>query len=97
MSTSVVFTVFVFPGADALRVTMRESSLKVVQGDFVVLPCSFFTSSPLSRLNIIWTMAPSSSPEQPIQVRMKLKINVSLYACVLTQCCGLSFHAGDRL
>lgn len=59
-----------FLGADALRVTMRESSLKVVQGDFVVLPCSFFTSSPLSRLNIIWTMAPSSSPENPIQVRM---------------------------
>lgn len=48
---------------------MRESSLKVAQGDFVVLPCSFFTSSPLSRLNIIWTMAPSLSPENPIQVR----------------------------
>ncbi|KAM3601429.1 uncharacterized protein V6R79_012802 [Siganus canaliculatus] len=47
---------------------MRESSLKVVQGDFVVLPCSFFTSSPLSRLNVIWTLAPSSSPETPIQV-----------------------------
>ncbi|XP_056910102.1 immunoglobulin superfamily member 11 isoform X2 [Takifugu flavidus] len=53
---------------DALRVTMRESRLKVVQGDFVVLPCSFFTSSPLSRLNIIWTMAPSLSPENPTQV-----------------------------
>lgn len=52
----------------ALRVTMRESSLKVVQGDFVVLPCSFFTSSPLSRLNVIWTLAPFSSPETPIQV-----------------------------
>uniref|UniRef100_A0A674PR25 Zgc:165604 n=1 Tax=Takifugu rubripes TaxID=31033 RepID=A0A674PR25_TAKRU len=47
---------------------MRESRLKVVQGDFVVLPCSFFTSSPLSRLNIIWTMAPSLSPENPTQV-----------------------------
>lgn len=70
---------------------MRESSLKVVQGDFVVLPCSFFTSSPLSRLNIIWTVAPSSSPEQPIQVRTELKINVSLCVCVLTQYFGLSF------
>lgn len=48
---------------------MREGSLKVVRGDFVVLPCSFFTSSPLTRLNIIWTMAPSSSPENPTQVR----------------------------
>ncbi|XP_074528513.1 immunoglobulin superfamily member 11 [Halichoeres trimaculatus] len=54
--------------AATLRVTMRESSLKVVQGDFVVLPCSFFTSSPLSRLNVIWTLAPSSSPETPTQV-----------------------------
>uniref|UniRef100_UPI0037E9B866 immunoglobulin superfamily member 11 n=1 Tax=Semicossyphus pulcher TaxID=241346 RepID=UPI0037E9B866 len=52
----------------ALRVTMRESSLKAVQGDFVVLPCSFFTSSPLSRLNVIWTLARFSSPESPIQV-----------------------------
>ncbi|XP_068186566.1 immunoglobulin superfamily member 11 isoform X2 [Antennarius striatus] len=52
----------------ALRVTMRESSLQVVQGDYVVLPCSFFTSSPLSRLNIIWTLAPFSSPEVPTQV-----------------------------
>ncbi|XP_041656485.1 immunoglobulin superfamily member 11 [Cheilinus undulatus] len=52
----------------ALRVTMRESSLNVVQGDFIVLPCSFFTSSPLSRLNVIWTLAPYSSPDSPIQV-----------------------------
>uniref|UniRef100_A0A3B4Y4D0 Zgc:165604 n=1 Tax=Seriola lalandi dorsalis TaxID=1841481 RepID=A0A3B4Y4D0_SERLL len=52
----------------ALRVTMREANLEVVRGDFVVLPCSFFTSSPLSRLNVIWTMAPFSSPETPIQV-----------------------------
>ncbi|XP_065818770.1 immunoglobulin superfamily member 11 isoform X2 [Labrus bergylta] len=47
---------------------MRESSLSVVQGDFVILPCSFFTSSPLSRLNVIWTLAPFSSPDTPIQV-----------------------------
>ncbi|XP_035480279.1 immunoglobulin superfamily member 11 [Scophthalmus maximus] len=52
----------------ALRVTMRETSVEVVQGDFVILPCSFFTSSPLSRLNVIWTLAPSSSPDSPIQV-----------------------------
>ncbi|XP_034462329.1 immunoglobulin superfamily member 11 [Hippoglossus hippoglossus] len=51
-----------------LRVTMREESVEVVRGDVVVLPCSFFTSSPLSRLNIIWTLAPVSSPETPIQV-----------------------------
>ncbi|XP_041864161.1 immunoglobulin superfamily member 11 [Melanotaenia boesemani] len=52
----------------ALSVTMRESSLEVVRGDFVVLPCSFITFSRLSRLNIIWTLAPFSSPETPIQV-----------------------------
>ncbi|KAL3042849.1 hypothetical protein OYC64_020717 [Pagothenia borchgrevinki] len=52
----------------ALRVTMRESSLEAVQGDEVLLPCSFFTSSPLSRLNVIWTLAPFSSPETPKQV-----------------------------
>ncbi|XP_057676634.1 immunoglobulin superfamily member 11 isoform X4 [Corythoichthys intestinalis] len=53
---------------NALRVTMRESTMEVVRGDYVILPCSFFTSSPLSRLNIIWTLAPFSSPESPIQV-----------------------------
>uniref|UniRef100_A0A3Q2YCF9 Zgc:165604 n=1 Tax=Hippocampus comes TaxID=109280 RepID=A0A3Q2YCF9_HIPCM len=52
----------------ALRVSMRESTVEVVRGDSVILPCSFFTSSPLSRLNIIWTLAPFSSPESPIQV-----------------------------
>nr|XP_057943425.1 immunoglobulin superfamily member 11 isoform X2 [Doryrhamphus excisus] len=52
----------------AVMVTMRESTIEVVRGDFVVLPCSFFTSSPLSRLNIIWTLAPFSSPQAPIQV-----------------------------
>ncbi|XP_061660000.1 immunoglobulin superfamily member 11 isoform X2 [Syngnathoides biaculeatus] len=53
---------------NALRVTMRVSTVEVVRGDFVILPCSFYTSSPLSRLNIIWTLAPLSSPESPIQV-----------------------------
>uniref|UniRef100_A0A672GDY7 Zgc:165604 n=1 Tax=Salarias fasciatus TaxID=181472 RepID=A0A672GDY7_SALFA len=36
--------------------------------DFVVLPCSFYTSTRLSRLNVIWTLAPFSNPETPIQV-----------------------------
>uniref|UniRef100_A0A1A8JA07 Ig-like domain-containing protein n=2 Tax=Nothobranchius TaxID=28779 RepID=A0A1A8JA07_NOTKU len=52
----------------ALKVNMRESSLEVVRGDSVILPCSFYTSSRLSTLNIIWTLARSSSPETPIQV-----------------------------
>ncbi|XP_027888265.1 immunoglobulin superfamily member 11 isoform X5 [Xiphophorus couchianus] len=52
----------------ALRVTMRESSLEAVRGDSVLLPCSFFTSSDFSRLNVIWTLAPSSSPGSPVQV-----------------------------
>ncbi|KAM4726942.1 immunoglobulin superfamily member 11 [Anableps anableps] len=52
----------------ALRVTMRESSLEVVRGDSVLLPCSFFTSFDFSRLNVIWTLAPFSSPETPVQV-----------------------------
>uniref|UniRef100_M4A960 Zgc:165604 n=1 Tax=Xiphophorus maculatus TaxID=8083 RepID=M4A960_XIPMA len=49
-------------------VTMRESSLEAVRGDSVLLPCSFFTSSDFSRLNVIWTLAPSSSPGSPVQV-----------------------------
>ncbi|XP_033834759.2 immunoglobulin superfamily member 11 [Periophthalmus magnuspinnatus] len=52
----------------ALTVTMRESNLEVLRGDAVTLPCSFFTSSPLTKLNVIWTLAPFSSPENPIQV-----------------------------
>ncbi|XP_024250541.1 immunoglobulin superfamily member 11 isoform X1 [Oncorhynchus tshawytscha] len=52
----------------AVRVTMRHSNLEVVQGDSVTLPCSFFTMSPLSRLNIIWTLAPFSNPDSPTQV-----------------------------
>ncbi|XP_043995776.1 immunoglobulin superfamily member 11 [Gambusia affinis] len=52
----------------ALRVTMRESSLEAVRGDSVLLPCSFFTSSDFSRLNVIWTLAPFSSPGSPVQV-----------------------------
>ncbi|XP_047462807.1 immunoglobulin superfamily member 11 [Mugil cephalus] len=53
---------------DALRINMRESFVEVVRGDYVILPCSFFTSTRLSRLNIIWTMAPFSSPDTPMQV-----------------------------
>ncbi|XP_064837040.1 immunoglobulin superfamily member 11 isoform X2 [Oncorhynchus masou masou] len=52
----------------AVRVTMRLSNLEMVQGDSVTLPCSFFTMSPLSRLNIIWTLAPFSDPDSPTQV-----------------------------
>ncbi|KAM9332247.1 immunoglobulin superfamily member 11 [Pholidichthys leucotaenia] len=52
----------------ALRVAMSESSLEAVRGDSVILPCSFFTSTHLSRLNIIWTLDPFSSPDNPIQV-----------------------------
>ncbi|XP_010901994.1 immunoglobulin superfamily member 11 [Esox lucius] len=52
----------------AVRVTMRETRLEVVQGDSVTLPCSFFTMSPLSRLNVIWTLAPLSDPDSPKQV-----------------------------
>ncbi|XP_034034320.1 immunoglobulin superfamily member 11 [Thalassophryne amazonica] len=52
----------------ALRVTVRDSTVEVIRGDSVVLTCSFFTSSPLTRLNIIWTLTPFSSPESPIQV-----------------------------
>ncbi|XP_014848647.1 PREDICTED: immunoglobulin superfamily member 11-like isoform X1 [Poecilia mexicana] len=52
----------------ALRVTMRDSSLEAVRGDSVLLPCSFFTSSDFSRLNVIWTLAPFSSPVSPVQV-----------------------------
>ncbi|KAJ0062078.1 hypothetical protein NL108_015250 [Boleophthalmus pectinirostris] len=47
---------------------MRESNLEVLRGDAVTLPCSFFTSSPLTKLNVIWTLAPFSSPENPVQV-----------------------------
>ncbi|PWA22767.1 hypothetical protein CCH79_00001895 [Gambusia affinis] len=47
---------------------MRESSLEAVRGDSVLLPCSFFTSSDFSRLNVIWTLAPFSSPGSPVQV-----------------------------
>ncbi|TRY54152.1 hypothetical protein DNTS_034833 [Danionella cerebrum] len=47
---------------------MRETSLEVVQGDSVTLPCSFFTMMPLFRLSIIWTLTPLSDPNSPIQV-----------------------------
>ncbi|KAJ7996324.1 hypothetical protein DPEC_G00235910 [Dallia pectoralis] len=52
----------------AVRVTMKETRLEVVQGDSVTLPCSFFALNPLSRLNIIWTLAPFSDPGSPTQV-----------------------------
>ncbi|XP_051537596.1 immunoglobulin superfamily member 11 [Myxocyprinus asiaticus] len=52
----------------AVRVTVRESSVEVVRGDSVTLPCSFFTMMPLYRLSIIWTLTPVSDPASPMQV-----------------------------
>ncbi|XP_036379082.1 immunoglobulin superfamily member 11 [Megalops cyprinoides] len=54
--------------SDAVKVTVRDRSLEVVRGDSVLLPCSFRTMSPLSRLNIVWTLAPLSDPGSPFQV-----------------------------
>ncbi|KAM9729159.1 immunoglobulin superfamily member 11 [Menidia menidia] len=63
-----LFLCFTAPKIAALTVSMMESSLEVVRGNFIVLPCSFSTSTPLFRLNIIWTLDPLASPESPIQV-----------------------------
>uniref|UniRef100_A0AAY4A245 Ig-like domain-containing protein n=1 Tax=Denticeps clupeoides TaxID=299321 RepID=A0AAY4A245_9TELE len=66
-----VFTICLLPAAllsSAVRVMLRETSVEAIQGDSVVLPCSFFTISPLSRLSIIWTMTPLSDPDSPAQV-----------------------------
>uniref|UniRef100_A0A3P8VJD9 Zgc:165604 n=1 Tax=Cynoglossus semilaevis TaxID=244447 RepID=A0A3P8VJD9_CYNSE len=57
-----------FSDSAALTVTMRENSVEAVRGDSVLLGCSFLTSTPLHRLNIVWTLVPSSSPESPMQV-----------------------------
>ncbi|XP_048851427.1 immunoglobulin superfamily member 11 isoform X1 [Brienomyrus brachyistius] len=54
--------------AGTVRVTMRQRGLDVVQGDSIILPCSFFTRSPLSRLSIVWTRTPLSDPRSPSQV-----------------------------
>ncbi|KAG9338180.1 hypothetical protein JZ751_026930 [Albula glossodonta] len=53
---------------DTVKVSMRDQVLEVVQGDSVLLSCSFYTLGPLSRLNIIWTLAPLSDPGSPSQV-----------------------------
>uniref|UniRef100_W5LLJ1 Zgc:165604 n=1 Tax=Astyanax mexicanus TaxID=7994 RepID=W5LLJ1_ASTMX len=60
--------VLVFLQCGAVRVTVRESVLEVVQGDSVTLPCSFLTMMPLFRLSIIWTLTPASDPHSPLQV-----------------------------
>ncbi|KAJ8405767.1 hypothetical protein AAFF_G00312040 [Aldrovandia affinis] len=54
--------------AGAVKVSVRDWTLEVVQGDSVLLPCSFYTTGSLSRLNIIWTLAPLSDPGSPSQV-----------------------------
>uniref|UniRef100_A0A8C5HMC6 Immunoglobulin superfamily member 11-like n=1 Tax=Gouania willdenowi TaxID=441366 RepID=A0A8C5HMC6_GOUWI len=52
----------------ALSVSVKQSSLQVVQGDSVTLACSFLTSGSLTRLNVIWTLVPLSHPQNPKQV-----------------------------
>ncbi|KAJ8348353.1 hypothetical protein SKAU_G00269420 [Synaphobranchus kaupii] len=52
----------------SVKVSVRDPTLEVVQGDSVKLPCSFYTMGPLSRLNIIWTLVPLSDPGAPSQV-----------------------------
>ncbi|XP_060747597.1 immunoglobulin superfamily member 11 [Tachysurus vachellii] len=64
----VTYFIFEFLQYYAVRVTVRESSLDVVQGDSITLPCSFFTMNPLIRLSIIWTLTPFSDQENPTQV-----------------------------
>ncbi|KAK1154168.1 immunoglobulin superfamily member 11-like isoform X2 [Acipenser oxyrinchus oxyrinchus] len=58
----------VFQKAHPVRVTVRETSVQVLRGDSVLLPCSFVTMATLSRLNIIWTVTPLSEPSSPSQV-----------------------------
>ncbi|KAK6469426.1 immunoglobulin superfamily member 11-like isoform X1 [Huso huso] len=57
-----------FQKAHPVRVTVRETSVQVLRGDSVLLPCSFVTMATLSRLNIIWTVTPLSEPSSPSQV-----------------------------
>ncbi|XP_067328677.1 immunoglobulin superfamily member 11-like [Anolis sagrei] len=52
----------------AVRVSVAASSIQVVRGGSALLPCSFQTTAPLDRLNIIWTVDPSSDPGRPQQV-----------------------------
>ncbi|CAL8364996.1 unnamed protein product [Lota lota] len=59
---------FIPLGNTAVKVSISDPNVEVVQGDVVLLPCSFTTTRPLTRLNVIWTLAPFSSPMTPIQV-----------------------------
>ncbi|XP_061105324.1 immunoglobulin superfamily member 11 [Conger conger] len=52
----------------SVKVSVRDRTLEVVEGESVTLPCSFYTMGPMSRINIIWTLVPLSDPASPSQV-----------------------------
>ncbi|KAJ6652104.1 hypothetical protein lerEdw1_013361 [Lerista edwardsae] len=56
------------PGRGAVRVSVVADNIQVVQGGSALLPCSFHTTAPLSRLNIIWSVVPLADPHHPLQV-----------------------------
>ncbi|XP_069492019.1 immunoglobulin superfamily member 11 [Ambystoma mexicanum] len=53
---------------NSLEVSVGSSSVQVARGDTAVLHCNFITSAALTNLNIIWTVAPLSNANQPVQV-----------------------------
>ncbi|XP_063002304.1 immunoglobulin superfamily member 11-like [Elgaria multicarinata webbii] len=55
-------------GSGAVKVSVVADRIQVVRGGSALLPCSFRTMAPLSRLNIIWTVTPSSEPSHPQQI-----------------------------
>nr|XP_056709789.1 immunoglobulin superfamily member 11-like [Euleptes europaea] len=54
--------------AEAVKVSVVANSIQVVRGGSALLPCSFHTTAPLNRLNIIWTVVPAADPNHPQQV-----------------------------
>ncbi|XP_053134032.1 immunoglobulin superfamily member 11-like [Hemicordylus capensis] len=72
------------PVAGAVKVSVVADSIQVVQGGIALLPCAFYTTAPLDRLNIIWTVIPSADPHHPQQVlayeRGEVVESVSHYA-----------------